>query len=141
MANDLRNVDSSFDPMDAFFGNFGKSFLSSVSGNQMKTDVVENDDNYEVDSELPGFKKNDIKLYYNDDTLSVRAVHDLTKEDNDKQGNILRRERSSSNISRSFYIPNIDDTKISASYDGGILKITLPKQTKEQQKNTRIEIQ
>ncbi|MBW1604912.1 Hsp20/alpha crystallin family protein [Lactobacillus sp. Sy-1] len=140
MTNDLRNVDAALDPMDAFFGNFGKSFLSSVSGNQMKTDVVENNDNYEVDSELPGFKKNDIKLDYNDDTLSVHAVHDLTKEDSDKQGNVLRRERSSSNVARSFYIPGIDDSKISASYDGGILKITLPKRVNDK-KNTHIEIQ
>ncbi|MHA8262390.1 Hsp20/alpha crystallin family protein [Lactobacillaceae bacterium Melli_B3] len=141
MANDLRGMNSVLDPMDEFFGDFGKSFLSSVAGNQMKTDVVENNDNYEVDSELPGFKKDDIKLDYNDDTLNIRAVHDLTKEDNDKQSNVLRRERSSSNVARSFYLPNVDSAKIKASYDGGILKITLPKQSEDQQKGTRISIQ
>ncbi|MHA8137995.1 Hsp20/alpha crystallin family protein [Lactobacillaceae bacterium Scapto_B20] len=141
MANDLSDMNSRLDPMDAFLGDFGKSFLSSYAGNQMKTDVVENNDNYEVDSELPGFKKNDIKLDYNDDTLNVRAVHDLTKEDNDENGNVLRRERSSSNIARSFYLPSVDSSKIKATYDGGMLKITLPKRSEDQRKGTKISIQ
>lgn len=134
MANELRNREFNvFDPMNDFFGDFGKNFFNSVAGNQMKTDVIENKDNFEVNAELPGFKKADINLDYDNDTLSIHATHDLRKEDKDTEGKVLRKERTSSNVSRAFYLPDVESDKISASYDGGILKVTLPKQevTKE----------
>lgn len=134
MANELRNRDFDvFDPMNDFFGDFGKNFFNSVAGNQMKTDVIENKDNFEVNAELPGFKKADIHLDYDNDTLSIHATHDLRKEDKDTEGKVLRKERTSSNVSRAFYLPDVESDKIAASYDGGILKVTLPKQevTKE----------
>ncbi|CAI2611913.1 Acid shock protein [Apilactobacillus kunkeei] len=141
MANELRNRDFNvFDPMNDFFGDFGKNFFNSVAGNQMKTDVIENEDNYVVSSELPGFKKDEIHLDYNNDTLSIHATHDLNKEDTNKEGKVLRKERTSSNIARAFYLPDIDIDNVSADYDGGILKITLPKQEVKDEEAHKINI-
>ncbi|UQS84600.1 Hsp20/alpha crystallin family protein [Apilactobacillus apisilvae] len=133
MANELRNdVFDFMNPMDGFFGNMNRNFSNT---SKMKTDVVENDNNFEVNAELPGFKKNNIDLDYRNDTLSIHAVHDLNKDQKDKEGQLIRSERSSSNVSRAFYLPNVENDKISASYDGGILKITLPKEAKDKTKH------
>ena len=127
MSEELSNV---FDdnPMDDFFGNFGRGLFNSMAeANPMKTDVVENKDNYQVTAELPGFKKNAIHMDYRNNTLRINASHNLKKTDKNEKGRVLRRERSMSNVSRSFYLPNVDFKKITASYDGGLLKVSLPK--------------
>ncbi|EKK21133.1 Molecular chaperone (small heat shock protein) [Fructilactobacillus florum 8D] len=141
MANkDLSNI--SYDPLDDFFGDFGKSLLNSVAGgnNRMKTDVIDHDDHYEVVSELPGFQKQDIDIQYSDDTLSIHAVHDLKKEVRDDDGHVVNQERRSSDVSRSFYLPDVQKDQISATYDGGLLKIELPKSAKEEQTSKSIDI-
>ncbi|TPR39747.1 Hsp20/alpha crystallin family protein [Apilactobacillus micheneri] len=136
MANELRNSDLGvFEPTDDFFGDFGKNFFNSIASNQMKTDVTENKDNYVVTSELPGFKKDNIHIDYENDNLNIRATHDLKKENNDQAGRVIRKERTARNTSRSFYLPDVENDKISASYDGGILKITLPKEAKDNNKH------
>ncbi len=132
MANELSNVFDDDDPMDDFFGNFGRSLFDSVaSHNQMKTDVIEHKNDYQVNAELPGFKKNDIHMDYRNNTLRIHATHKLNKETKNQKGRVLRRERSDSDVSRAFYLPNVDLSKVSAAYDGGILKVTLPKVTKD----------
>ncbi|UQS84601.1 Hsp20 family protein [Apilactobacillus apisilvae] len=122
MAYELRN-----NPFD-LFNDFGNVLFNSVASNQVKTDVTESKDNYVVTSELPGFKKNNINIDYNNDNLNIRATHDLKNENKDMNGRILRKERATDDVSRSLYLPNINTENISASYDGGILKIKLPKQ-------------
>jgi HSP20 family protein len=125
--NELRNTDLNdlvMDPMASFFNGLGQN-LHTV--NKMKTDVIEHDKDFIVKAELPGFKKDDIDLDYRDDTLSIHAVHDLKKEMKDDQGKLVRQERTSSDVSRSFYLPNVTADQISAKYDGGILAVTLPK--------------
>ncbi|KID41156.1 Hsp20/alpha crystallin family protein [Fructilactobacillus fructivorans] len=140
MANDVRKTN--YDPMDDFFGDFGKSLLNSVAGNnKMKTDVLDKNDEYVVKAELPGFKKSDIDISYDNDTLTVHAIHDIDKENKGDYGRILSRERSSSDVNRSFYIPGVDEKKISADYDGGVLTITLPKSQDEETQNHHVEIE
>lgn len=130
------------DPMDDFFGNFGRNLFDSVaSHNQMKTDVVEHQGDYQVTAELPGFKKNGIHMDYRNNTLNIEAAHQVNKNNKDDHGRILQKERSSSNVSRSFYLPNVDFNKITASYDGGLLKVNLPKETKSGHNNHQIKIQ
>ncbi|MTV82835.1 Hsp20/alpha crystallin family protein [Secundilactobacillus folii] len=127
MANFLANRDyNELNPMNFFndFGNFGRQFFNTDT---MKTDIKETDKDYEVSAELPGFKKDGIHLDYRDDTLRINAVHNLDREDKDEKGHVLRQERSSSNITRSFYLPGVDKDNVKATYDGGILKLTLPK--------------
>lgn len=141
MANELRNRDfDDFAPLD-FFDNFGKNFFKSMTqGSSMKTDIRENDKNYEVFAELPGFKKENISLNYDNDTLTIEGKHNVEKEKKDEKGNLIRQERSFSNTSRQFYLPDIDREKISASYDGGVLKVILPKSEEKLEAGKQIQI-
>ena len=79
MANELRNnvFNDFMDPMTNFFDGLGRNMVNS---SKMKTDVIENDDEFEVKAELPGFKKEDISINYENDTLTIHAIHDLNKE-------------------------------------------------------------
>ncbi|KRK46922.1 Hsp20/alpha crystallin family protein [Secundilactobacillus kimchicus] len=133
-----RNFDD-LDPMNFFGGleNFGRNFFSD---NSMKTDIKESDKDYEVSAELPGFKKDDIHLDYRDDTLRINGVHDLQRQDKDDDGRVLRQERSFSNVSRSFYLPGVDIDQVKATYDGGVLKLTLPKKATTKDDNHQISI-
>lgn len=135
MANELRNnvFNDFMDPMGTFFDGLGRNMANS---SKMKTDVIENDDEFEVKAELPGFKKEDIHINYENDTLTIHAIHDLNKEQKDKDGKLIRSERTSSDVSRSFYLPDADTDKIGAKYDGGILDITVPKSAEKQSKHS-----
>ncbi|GAT90801.1 MULTISPECIES: Hsp20/alpha crystallin family protein [Apilactobacillus] len=135
MANEVRNnvFNDFMDPMSNFFDGLGRNMVNS---SKMKTDVIENDDEFEVKAELPGFKKEDIEINYENDTLTIHAIHDLNKEQTDKEGKLIRSERTSSDVSRSFYLPDADTDKIGAKYDGGILDIMVPKSAEKQSKHS-----
>ncbi|WP_353485671.1 Hsp20/alpha crystallin family protein [Apilactobacillus waqarii] len=135
MANELRNnvFNDFMDPMSNFFDGLGRNMVNS---SKMKTDVIENDDEFEVKAELPGFKKEDININYENDTLTIHAIHDLNKEQKDEDGRLIRSERTSSDVSRSFYLPDADTDKIGAKYDGGILDIMVPKSAEKESKHT-----
>ncbi|CAI2554072.1 Acid shock protein [Apilactobacillus kunkeei] len=135
MANELRNnvFNDFMDPMSNFFDGLGRNMATT---SKMKTDVIENDDEFEVKAELPGFKKEDININYENDTLTIHAVHDLNKEQKDEDGKLIRSERTSSNVSRSFYLPDADTDKIGAKYDGGILDIMVPKSAEKESKHS-----
>ena len=135
MANELRNnvFNDFMDPMSNFFDGLGRNMVNS---SKMKTDVIENDDEFEVKVELPGFKKEDIEINYENDTLTIHAIHDLNKEQKDEDGKLIRSERTSSDVSRSFYLPDADTDKIGAKYDGGILDIMVPKSAEKESKHS-----
>lgn len=135
MANELRNnvFNDFMDPMSNFFDGLGRNMVNS---SKMKTDVIENDDEFEVKAELPGFKKEDININYENDTLTIHAIHDLNKEQKDEDGKLIRSERTSSDVSRSFYLPDADTGKIGAKYDGGILDIMVPKSAEKESKHS-----
>ena len=93
----------------------------------MKTDVHEHDDHYEVDIDLPGFKKEDISLELHDGNLMVSATkaHEDKKE---KGGKIIRQERFSGSMQRSFYVGNeLTEEDIKAKFEHGVLHLELPK--------------
>ena len=109
--------------------------------NLMKTDVRETENTYEVDIDLPGFKKDEIRLDLKDGYLTVSAAKGLDREHQDKQGKYIRQERYAGTCSRSFYVGDVESSDVSAKYEGGILKISLPKQVKrELPKSTTIAI-
>ena len=96
--------------------------------NLMKTDVRENGDNYELAIDLPGFVKDEIQVDLKDGTLTVSASKGLDKDEQDKDGRYIRRERYYGSSSRSFYVGDgvtTDDMK--AKFEDGILKISVPK--------------
>ena len=92
--------DSGFDK--SFFGN--SPLYGKRGRNLMKTDVREHENGYEVDIDLPGFKKEDIKLDLNNGYLTVSAAKGLDKDEQDKKGRFIRQERWSGACSRSFYV-------------------------------------
>ncbi|MCL0319441.1 Hsp20/alpha crystallin family protein [Apilactobacillus xinyiensis] len=93
--------------------------------NNMKTDIIDNGDTYEVNAELAGFDKNDIHMDYRDNTLSINAKKNANHDE--ENGKVVFSEISSNDIKRSFYLPNVDIKKIQASYENGILNVVLPK--------------
>lgn len=102
-----------------------------------KVDVKDKGTSYELTAELPGVKKEDIQLHYEQDYLTISAKREEEKED--KQDNYVCRERHVGSIQRSFFISNIDESKIAASFTDGVLTVEMPKLEGEKPVN-RIEI-
>ena len=100
--------------------------------NLMKTDVRETEHTYEVDVDLPGFKKDEIKVDLKDGYLTISASKGLDKDEKDKEGRYIRQERYAGAMSRSFYVGDVEPDQVSARYEDGILKISLPKQEKKE---------
>ena len=124
--------------MDDLFGDFDRDFYSKPSQNKqsvslMRTDIKETDHAYEMAVELPGYRKEDVKLELNDGYLKISAAHNDSKEEKDKEGRIIRRERYSGSLQRSFYVgDDFTPQDIAAKFEDGILKIDLPKKEVKQ---------
>ena len=119
-------VDDVFDDMFPFAGNY-----TTANYDLMKTDVREKKDSYEVDIDLPGFKKDEITAELKDGYLTISAAKGLDKDEKDKEGKYIRRERYAGNLSRSFYIgEGVKQEDIKAAFKNGILSITVPKEDK-----------
>ena len=99
--------------------------------NLMKTDVRETEDSYELDIDLPGFKKDEINVDLKDGYLTISAAKGLDKDEKDKKGKYIRQERYAGACSRSFYVGDVEPKDVSASYEDGILKLSMPKQSKK----------
>ena len=114
--------------MDASFHDVDKALYGKHAKNMMKTDVKETE-KYEVDIDLPGFKKDEIQLELNDGYLTISAEKGLDKDEEDEKKHYLRRERYAGSMSRSFYIgEGITEEDIHAKYEYGILKLSIPKE-------------
>ena len=98
------------------------------SKNLMKTDVRETEDTYEVDIDLPGFKKDEISLDLRDGYLTISAEKGLDKDEESKKGRVLRQERYTGSCSRSFYVGDVKPEEIKAKYESGVLTILVPKE-------------
>ena len=97
----------------------------------MKTDVREHDEGYEVDIDLPGFNKEEIHLDLKGGYLTVSAAKELDKEENTKKGRIIRQERYSGSMQRSFYVGgNVTEEDIKATFRHGVLSLQIPKKEK-----------
>ena len=96
--------------------------------NMMKTDIRETDGSYELDVDLPGFKKDEIKVQLKDGYLTLAAAKGLDKDEKDKEGNYIRRERYAGACERSFYVgEDVTQEDIKGEYKHGILKLFVPK--------------
>ena len=121
------------------FGNVDHALYGKHAQNVMKTDVKETDEGYEVDVDLPGFKKDEIRLELNDGYLTISAEKSLEKDGEDKKGKMLRQERYAGVMQRSFYVgENIKVEDVKASYESGVLHVMIPKKEalKAPEKNT-----
>ncbi|HBM80750.1 MAG: Hsp20/alpha crystallin family protein [Clostridiales bacterium] len=135
-----RGVFKKGDRFNRFIDNFfNDNYMSPMDffGNSFNVDMKETDNDYIIEADVPGVKKEDIELNYEDNYLTVSAKRNDSTES--KTDNYVRQERHFGQFSRSFYVDNIDENKIDASFKDGVLKITLPKLKKGMPKR-RIDI-
>ena len=120
---------------DALYGKHAK--------NLMKTDIRETDTSYELDIDLPGFKKDEVSIDLKDGYLTISAAKGLDKDAEDKKGKYIRQERYAGACSRSFYVGwDVEPDEISAKFESGILQISVPKETRKPEvKSTSVSIQ
>ena len=116
------------DWMDFSFPDIDKELYGKHAKNLMKTDVKEKDGNYEVAIDLPGFKKDEITAELKDGYLTISAAKGLDKDEKDKEGKYIRRERYAGNMSRSFYVgEHVTAEQVHPKYENGILTVEIPK--------------
>ncbi len=106
-----------------------KKLYGRHAANMMKTDVQEHNDHYEVDIDLPGFKKEELSLQLKDGYLTINAAKGLDKDEKEKKtGKFVRRERYAGSMSRSFYVgEDVKQEDVHAKYESGVLKLSIPK--------------
>ena len=114
------------------FGDVERKLYGRHAANVMKTDVHEHDEGYELDIDLPGFKKDEIKLSLDNGYLSVSAAKSLDKDKKNIKGKIIRQERYAGSMQRSFYVGDaLTETDIKARFEDGVLKLSIPKKEAE----------
>lgn len=123
------------------FEDINRAFFGDNSLAEFKTDIRDVGDGFVLEADLPGFKKEDINLSLNGDTLTIKAERHSDFEDQDKKSGYLRCERSYGSYSRSFDVTGVDVSKISASYNDGVLAVRLPKQGPKEPENHTITIE
>ncbi len=130
--------DNLFDDMfdfdfDKEFNRMMRPLYGKHAQNMMKTDVRETDNSYELDIDLPGFKKDEITIQLDNGYLSISASKGLDKNEENKDGKYIRRERYAGSMNRTFYVGSqLTQQDIQAKFEDGILKISVPKKDVQQ---------
>ena len=102
---------------------------------RMTADVKEYADRYELDLELPGYKKEEVKVELEDGYLKISAEHTETKETKDEEGKYIRKERHSGKLQRNFYVGyGVKSDGIKAKFEDGVLALTVQKEPDEEKK-------
>ena len=115
------------DFMDGFAFPADWSYAKNTA-NVMKTDIKENENGYELDIDLPGYKKENVKAELKDGYLTISASNDSSTEEKDEKGKYIRKERYTGSVSRSFYVGKyVTEEDIHAKFENGILKLSVPK--------------
>ena len=120
---------------DEFFGDWDREMrrmdrqlYGKNAAREMKTDVHEHEDHYEVDIDLPGFRKDEITLTLEKGYLTVGAAKGLDKDETTKKGKVIRQERYAGALQRSFYVgDNLTEKDIAARFENGVLSLSVPK--------------
>ena len=133
MSNELRKSNSFFDLLSDTGSMFQNRFFQEI-----KLDVHETEDNYQVTADLPGYAKEDITVDYDNDILSISAVRKSEKVEKDDKGQIIRQERSSGSVHREIYLKGINDEDITATLTEGVLNLVLPKKEPLLQLNAKL---
>ena len=116
--------------LDDFFEDFAP--MPKMKGMDMKCDIYEKGGNVHIEMDVPGYDKKDIKLDVDDGILTIEATREEEKEDEEK--NYFRKERVYGSYKRQFNVGNIDENKINAKFENGVLKVTFPKEEKKETK-------
>lgn len=117
---------------------FGGLFPSFLKNQSFDVDVKENQQDYEVKANLPGFHKEDLHVDYDNNILTIKAAAQEHIEEH--EGNYLRKERSLRSVSRQFMLKGVKEEDVEATFKDGVLTITLPKTTGQDEKERKIEI-
>lgn len=125
-----------FRALEEFERNFWNSHVSDF-----QTDIKDTGASYELEADLPGFKKDNIQVNVEDGYLTIRAERHSEAEEKDKKGNYLRCERSYGSFTRRFDLTGINADGITAAYANGVLKLNLPKQEERKPETRRLEIE
>lgn len=128
---------SVYDPFRAF-EEMERSMMNSQPAG-FRTDVIDTGDAYQLDAELPGFKKEDIQIQVEDDCLTISV--ERKQEAEDKRPNYVKRERVYGSFSRSFDVSGVEVDQIQATYQDGILSLTMPKKAEIKPVSRKLEIQ
>lgn len=131
--------DDFYDMIDSFF-NDGFTPQRAMRSASFKVDVIDEDNAYKIEAELPGYSKDEIDVDFEDGRLTISAKKNEEVNEDDKDKNYIHRERKSSKMVRRMFFKDIDEDNMSAKLDGGILEITVPKKVDEK-KNKKIEIE
>ena len=110
------------------FPDIDRKLYGKHASHVMKTDVHEHEDGFEVDIDLPGFKKDEINISLENGYLSVSANKALDKDEKNKKGKVIRQERYTGAMQRSFYVGDgLSEEDIKARFEDGVLKLEVPK--------------
>ena len=115
-------------PTQRELASIDKHLYGKNARNLMKTDVHETDTDYEMDVDLPGFKKDQINVNLEDGYLTISASKDHDQEKKDKHGKIIRQERFAGSMQRSFYVgEGVKTEDVKAKFEDGVLRLCVPK--------------
>ena len=121
--------DEFFDDWDREARRMDRQLYGKNAAREMKTDVREHEDHYEVDIDLPGFKKENVTLELENGYLTVTAAKGLNKDETTKEGKLIRQERYAGTMQRSFYVGDgLTEADITAKLEHGVLSLCIPKQ-------------
>ena len=93
----------------------------------LRADIKEVGDNIEMEIDFPGFSKEDLTISMKDGFLRIEGVRNVNKDEKDEKGNFIRRERFSGRTSRNFFVGDISEEDVKASFENGVLKVVYPK--------------
>lgn len=116
--------------VEDFFDDFNRPLRGSKAPamNIMKTDVVENENGYEISIDLPGYKKENVTAELKDGYITISAESKKDNEEKDQNGRFIRRERFVGSCSRTFYVGDaVTEEDIKARFEDGVLKVSVPK--------------
>ena len=133
-----RNV-TFYNPFDEL-EDMQRRFFGETAVRDFKTDIRDEGEHYLLEADLPGFKKEDISVNIEGDTLTIRAERTESTDEKDSKGNYIKRERSYGSFSRSFDMTGIRVEDIAAAYENGVLKLTMPKKQETLPTSRKLEI-
>lgn len=115
-------------PFERDFWGRKNTLYGKNAKNLMKTDIREHNEGYELDIDLPGFKKDEITIDLDNGYLTISAAKGLDKDGQDKKGKYIRKERYAGAVQRSFYVGDaVTEEDVKAKFEDGILKLSIPK--------------
>ena len=114
-------------PRKFYLDDIFDDFISSRKEQNMKCDIYEKGGDYHIEMDIPGFNKDEISVETKDGYLTIKAEKKNEVNEEDKEKNYIRRERTYGKYERSFYLGDLDEDKIDATFENGMLKLVVPK--------------